>query len=311
MKTKEVKLIRHRVTFMGKNYETAQIKAAAVLLIPTLLALFFLFILPAIQVVYYSFTNYSMTTGKGDFNGVANFKYLMEDQKFFKAMKNTFTFATLKLLLDVTLALAIALLLDTRIPGKKFLRSAYFAPVVVPIVASSLIWLWFFDPGIGPFNQVLDFLGLPRSQWIYHESTALVSILMFSVWKGVGYNVVLFLAGLQNIPDSYIEAAQVDGASPWQILRKIKLPLLRPIISFVVMICIINTFKIFAEINVMTPKGGPLYSTALMVNYIYEQAFINGKMGRACSAAIILFAIIFILTLVQNKVNARKTISLE
>ena len=301
----------HRTVILGKSYETGQIRAAAVLLMPTMVAIVFLFIIPVIQVVMYSFTNYTLTTGVKEFNGVANYTYLFSDDRFFKAIRNTFTFAGLKLIIDTSLALSIALMLDSRIMCKKYLRSAFFAPVVVPVVASSLIWIWFFDPGIGPFNQILSALGLPTSQWLYHENTALLSIVMFSIWKGLGYNVVLFLAGLQNIPTSYIEAAQVDGAKPHQILFMIKLPLLRPIISFVLMIAIINTFKVFAEVNVMTPKGGPLYSTALMVNYIYDTAFTSGKMGRACSASIILFIIIFTLTMIQSKLDTRKHITLE
>ena len=301
----------HRTIVMGKSYETAQIKAAAVLLLPSLIAIILLFLTPAVQVVVYGFTNYNLTTGLRPCNGIDNYHYIFTDDRFYKALRNTFTFAFLKLVLDTSLALAIAIMLDSRIPFKKYLRSAYFAPVVVPVVASSLIWIWFYDPGIGPFNQILTTLGLPTSQWLYHENSALLSIIIFSIWKGLGYNTVLFLAGLQNIPNSYIEAAQVDGAKPYQILFKIKLPLLRPIISFVLMIGIINTFKVFAEVNVMTPKGGPLYSTALMVNYIYDTAFTSGRMGRACSASIILFVIIFIMTLIQTKLDSSKSITLE
>ncbi|MDY0289008.1 MAG: sugar ABC transporter permease [Sphaerochaeta sp.] len=301
----------HRAVILGKSYETEQLRAAVVLLLPTLVAIVLLFVMPVIQVVMYSFTNYNLTTGLKTYNGLNNYRYLFTDDRFFKAIRNTFTFAALKLIIDTSLALAIALMLDSKIPFKKYLRSAFFAPVVVPVVASSLIWIWFFDPGIGPFNQILSVLGLPTSQWLYHENTALLSILMFSIWKGLGYNVVLFLAGLQNIPQSYVEAAEVDGAKAHQVLFLIKLPLLRPIISFVLMIGIINTFKVFAEVNVMTPKGGPLYSTALMVNYIYDTAFTSGKMGRACSASIILFVIIFTLTIIQSKLDARKSITLE
>ncbi len=218
MKDNKRALRIHRITILGKRYETAQVQAAAVLLLPTLVAIILLFIAPVVQVVAYSFTNYNLTTGMKSYNGFANYKYLFTDDRFFKAIRNTFSFAALKLVIDTSLALAIALMLDSAIPLKKYLRSAYFAPVVVPVVASSLIWIWFFDPGIGPFNQILSALGLPTSQWLYHESTALLSILMFSIWKGLGYNVVLFLAGLQNIPNSYIEAAQVDGAKPYQVL---------------------------------------------------------------------------------------------
>lgn len=313
MKCKDVErtMKRNKVRLFGKVYERDQVVTAVVLMTPVLAAVFMLFILPVVQVVLYSFTNFDINTGKGEFNGIANYKYLIEDARLWKALGNTLKFAVLKLVFDTGLSLVIALMLDANIKFRKFLRSSYFAPVVVPVVASSLIWIWFFDPGVGPLNQILQFFGLRPLQWLYDSRTALVSVLIFSVWKGIGYNVMLFLTGLQNIPDSYIEASKVDGASSWQSLVKIKLPLLRPIMSFVVMIGIINTFKVFAEVNVMTPKGGPLYSTALIVNYIYEQAFSRGKMGRACAASILLFLIIFTLTQIQSKMDSRKTVDLS
>ena len=249
---KEIRPSIHRLKLFGRVYEREQVVTAAVLMTPVLIAVFMLFILPVVQVVFYSFTN--MTTSKrGTFVGLENFKYLVGDTKFFKAIGNTALFACLKLIFDTGLALIIALMLDSHIPLRKFLRSTYFAPVVVPVVASSLIWIWFFDPDVGPLNMILEKLGLQPLLWLNSKNTALVSILMFSVWKGLGYNVMLFLTGLQNIPDSYIEASKVDGATWWQSLIKIKLPLLRPITSFIVMIGIINTFKVFAEIDVMTP----------------------------------------------------------
>ncbi|MBP5162377.1 MAG: sugar ABC transporter permease [Spirochaetales bacterium] len=300
----------HRIRLFGHVYEREQVTTAAILMTPVLFAVFMLFILPVVQVVYYSFTN--MTTSKrGTFVGIENFKYLIGDTKFFKAIGNTALFAVLKLIFDTGLALIIALMLDSHIPMRKFLRSTYFAPVVVPVVASSLIWIWFFDPDVGPLNLILQGLGLEPLLWLNGKSTALASILIFSVWKGIGYNVMLFLTGLQNIPDSYIEASKVDGATWWQSLIKIKLPLLRPITNFIVMIGIINTFKVFAEIDVMTPTGGPGYSTAMIVTYIYEQAFTRGKMGRACAASIVLFIIIFVLTQIQSKMNASKTVDYD
>jgi ABC-type sugar transport system permease subunit len=257
-----------------------------------------------------SLTNYRLTTGVMEFIGLDNFKYLFEDPKFMLSLKNTGIYAGLKISLDTTIALAIALALDSHIPFRRWLRSIYFAPVVVPVVASSLIWLWFYDPGVGPFNQVLNYFGFGSLKWLYHESTSMLSILIFSVWKGLGYNVVLILAGLQSISDSYIEAAKVDGAKSWQITRHIKIPLISPILSFVVMIGIINSFKVFTEINVMTPNGGPLNSTMLAVTYIYEQAFTNGRMGRGSAAALVLFLIILVLTLIQKKISS-KTVKID
>lgn len=301
----------NRVKVFGKTYERDQLITAAIFIIPVLVAMIVLFILPVIKVVQYSFTDMSTSNGGGKFVGLENYKYLFEDSKFGKALRNTVLYAVLKLVFDTGLALIIALLLDSNVPCRKFLRSTYFAPVVVPVVASSLIWLWFYDPDVGPFNTILETLGLQPLDWLYSEKTALISILIFSIWKGVGYNVILFLTGLQNIPDSYIEAAKVDGATNWQSLIKIKLPLLKPIASFIIMIGIINTFKVFAEVDIMTPTGGPQYSTALIVNYIYTQAFTRGKMGRGCAAAIILFIIIFVLTQIQHHMDASKTVDYD
>ena len=300
-----------KIRMLGKTYHRDQLLCAAILMIPVLFAVFMLFILPVIQVVRYSFTDFTTTTGKGKFIGLQNYKFLIEDSKMRKALFNTVCYAAMKLVFDTGLALIIALMLDSNVPLRRFLRSTYFAPVVVPVVASSLIWIWFYDPEIGPLNQILAFFGLKPLKWLYGEETALISILIFSVWKGVGYNVMLFLTGLQGIPDSYIEAAKVDGATNMQALLRIKLPLLRPITSFIIMIGIINTFKVFAEVNVMTPKGGPGYSTALIVNYIYEQAFQRGKMGRACAASIILFIIIFVLTQIRSKMDSSKEVSYD
>lgn len=297
--------------FFGKTYETSEALVGLFLILPTLAFLTFIFVIPVIQVIQLSFTNFNMATGEMSFIGWRNFEYLLENEKFWMSLLNTCKYAAAKLTLDTALALLIAVMLDSHVPLKRFLRSTYFAPVVVPVVASSLIWIWFYDPSVGPFNQILEWLGLPTSRWLYSEKTALWSILIFSLWKGVGYNMVLFLSGLQNIPDSYLEAARLDGASEWKVFWKVKFPLLRPITSFVLMMGIINSFKVFTEINVMTPDGGPLGSTTLIVNYIYEQAFTNGRMGRASAASLILFLIIFTLTQVQHHLDARKTVDLD
>lgn len=310
-KNVEIRPAVNRVRVLGKTYEKEQLVTAGIFSIPVLVAMVVLFILPVVQVVFYSFTDMNTTTGKGSFVGFENYKYLFSDTRFGKALRNTVLYAVLKLIFDTGLALIIALLLDSNVPIRKFLRSTYFAPVVVPVVASSLIWLWFYDPDVGPLNTILTALGLEPLQWLYDSKTALISILIFSIWKGVGYNVILFLTGLQNIPDSYVEAAKVDGATNWQSLIHIKLPLLKPIASFIIMIGIINTFKVFAEVDIMTPKGGPQYSTALIVNYIYEQAFTRGKMGRGCAAAILLFIIIFVLTQIQHRMDASKTVDYD
>ncbi|SLM18753.1 Binding-protein-dependent transport systems inner membrane component [uncultured spirochete] len=287
-----------------------QQRAAAVMMTPLLITLILLFLLPVLLVLIMSFTNWSMTTTTRSYVGFRNFLFVLNDCRFWNAFGNTLFYTGIKLVADTGLALFIAVLLDKKIHFRRFFRIAHFAPVVVPITASSLIWLWFYDPGIGPLNQILSWLGLPSMQWLYSEKTALLSVILFSVWKGLGYNVILFLAGLQSIPESYLEAARIDGASERQVFRKVKLPLLAPITSFIVMMGIINCFKVFTEVDVMTPNHGPLESTLLMVSYIYDQSFTRGKMGRGAAAAIILFLIIFVFTMLQRRLG-RKEVSFD
>ena len=305
-----------KITLGRNTYSVPEIVVGVLLLVPSIVFLVFTFVIPVVQVVELSLTNFNMATGEMSFIGLRNYRYLLENSDFWLSMWNTCKYSAAKLIFDTSLALLIAVQLDKNIPLKKFLRSTYFAPVVVPMVASSLI------------------LGLPELKWLYSEHTAMISILLFSIWKGLGYNVVLFLSGLQNISDSYLEAARLDGANEWQLfwkvkfplLRpitnfvvimciinsfKVKFPLLRPITNFVVIMCIINSFKVFTEINVMTPDGGPLGSTLLIVNYIYEQAFTNGRMGRASAAALLLFVVIFILTQIRSAMDARKDVDYE
>ena len=300
-----------KFTFMGKKFNTVEAIFGLCLMIPTVAFLAFTFVIPVVQVIQLSFTNFNMATGEMKQIGLSNYTYLLKNDRFWLSMWNTCKYSFLKLTLDTALALLIAVMLDQNIPLRSFLRSTYFAPVVVPMVASSLIWIWFYDPAVGPFNQILEWLGLEKLKWLYHEDTSMLSILFFSIWKGVGYNVILFLSGLQNISDSYLEAARLDGASEWQCFWKIKFPLLRPITSFVIMMGIINSFKVFTEINVMTPDGGPLGSTLLIVNYIYEQAFTHARMGRASAASLLLFIVIFVLTQVQSHIDSSKTIDTE
>ena len=300
-----------KFTFMGKKFNTVEAIFGLCLMIPTVAFLAFTFVIPVVQVIQLSFTNFNMATGEMKQIGLSNYTYLLKNDRFWLSMWNTCKYSFLKLTLDTALALLIAVMLDQNIPLRSFLRSTYFAPVVVPMVASSLIWIWFYDPAVGPFNQILELLGFEKLKWLYHEDTAMLSILFFSIWKGVGYNVILFLSGLQNISDSYLEAARLDGASEWQCFWKIKFPLLRPITSFVIMMGIINSFKVFTEINVMTPDGGPLGSTLLIVNYIYEQAFTHARMGRASAASLLLFIVIFVLTQIQSHIDSSKTIDTE
>lgn len=307
-KEKYFNLYNKKYTVRGEKYHLGETAVAYTLLAPTIVTLIMLFVLPLIILLVLSVNDFRVTRGVLDFNGLDNFIYLFKAEKFWKAMRNTVIFAVVKLGLDVILALCVALLLDSKIWFRKFMRTVYFSPVVVPVVACSLIWLWFYDPNLGPLNQILSWLGMEPSQWLYAEESAMASIIVFSVWHGLGYNVMLLLSGLQGVSGEYLEAAKLDGASEMQVIWHIKLPMLMPIISFVISMGIINAFKAFSEVNVMTPDGGPNYSTAMMVNYIYELAFTNGRFGRGAACSIILFCVIFVLTQIKDKIGGSKEI---
>ena len=307
-KEKYFNIYNTKFTVRGEKYHLGETSVAYALLLPTIVCLIVLFVLPLLILLVLSVNDFRVTKGVLDFNGLENFAYLMRAEKFWKAMRNTVTFAVVKLGLDVVLALGIALLLDSKIWFRKFMRTVYFSPVVVPVVACSLIWLWFYDPELGPLNQVLGWLGMEPLKWLYAEETAMASVIAFSVWHGLGYNVMLLLSGLQGVSGEYLEAAKLDGASDLQVIWHIKLPMLMPIISFVISMGIINAFKAFSEVNVMTPEGGPGYSTAMMVNYIYELAFTNGRFGRGAACSIILFCVIFTLTQLKDKIGGSKEI---
>ena len=297
-----------KFTVRGEKYHLGETSVAYALLLPTIVCLILLFVLPLLILIVLSFNDFRVTKGVLDFNGIENFIYLFKAEKFWKAMRNTIIFAVVKLGLDVILALGVALLLDSKIWFRKFMRTVYFSPVVVPVVACSLIWLWFYDPNLGPLNQILGWLGMEPSMWLYAEETAMASVIAFSVWHGLGYNVMLLLSGLQSVSGEYLEAAKLDGATDMQIVWHIKLPMLMPIISFVISMGIINAFKAFSEVNVMTPDGGPGYSTAMIVNYIYELAFTNGRFGRGAACSIILFCVIYALTALKDKIGSSKEI---
>ena len=297
--------MKYRFRLGRRNYETNQVIVAFALLLPTFVALAVLFVYPVLNVFYLGFTQTNTITGISKFIGLQNYEFLFKNEIFRQALKNTFVFTLLKIVLEISISLILAVMLDMAIPLRKYLRISYFAPVIVPVVASSIIFMWLYDPQIGPLNQFLKFLHLPTSSFIYAEDTALVSIVLFAVWRGIGYDIIVFISGLQGINENAIEAVKIDGASELQIFFRIKLPLLRPVLAFVVMMGLIGCFQAFTEVDIMT-DGGPNNSTILMVNYIYKQAFGNSKMGRGAAASMVLFVIILTFTIIQKVINDRK-----
>jgi ABC-type sugar transport system permease subunit len=198
----------------------------------------------------------------------------------------------------MALALLVAIALNKKIKGKKFLRTAFFAPVIISPVAAAVIWRWIYDPNYGLLNYSISFLGVDSINWLNDPTAAMFALIIMGVWKTFGINMVLFSAGLQGIPETYYEAAEIDGAGRWSKFWKITVPMLAPTTFFIMIMSMISSFQVFDLVYVLT-SGGPLGSTKVLVFFVYEYAFKFFEMGYASAAAYVLFAILIVLTMVQ------------
>ena len=236
--------------------------------------------------------------------GSANFRRLAEDDQFWAALRHTLAFIAGYVPLVMVLALLIAMALNTKLPGLVVLRTAFFLPVVSSWVAVALLWSWLFNPRYGLVNYGLAKLGIAGPGWLFDKDWAMPAIVLTSVWKDLGFVMVLFLAGLQAIPREVYEAASLDGAGAWQQLRSITLPLLAPTTFFVSVISIVNSFQVFPQVWVMT-EGGPAGATTVLVERIVKHAFSYGEMGYAAAISWVLFALVFAVTAVQLRLQRR------
>jgi multiple sugar transport system permease protein len=223
---------------------------------------------------------------------------MLDQPLFWKSMAQTGIFILGLVPLRMAIALGLALLLNQKIGGLAFYRALYFTPVVTSMVAVSIVWLWIFDPSWGVANWILESFGLPPSQWLSDPNSALPSLIVMTIWKTVGFEMVIYLAGLQGIPASLYEAAAIDGAGRWRQFRHITLPLLTPTTFFILVTAVIGAAQIFDQVFVMT-QGGPLRSTYVIIYYLYEEAFRFFRMGYAAAIAWVVFAIVLVLTLLQ------------
>ena len=264
-----------------------------------------LFILPAfigtiIFIVIPVICSFGLSFAKWDllnpieFVGFANYLELLSDKLFFKILVNTFVFALSTSILGVIIPLVLAAILNRKIRGSEFYKTAYFLPFITPMIVIGIIWEWIFDPNIGLLNQFLHL----HINWLYDTNFAMPALIMVSVWKLIGYNMVIFLSALSGISQSLFEAAKIDGADAFQTFKNVTIPLLSPTIFFVVIITAISSFQIFDLIYLMT-QGGPLDSTNVIVYAIYKNAFEYFNIGKASAMAYVLFVIILILTLIQ------------
>jgi multiple sugar transport system permease protein len=276
---------------------------------PALLTIGLFFLLPVFAALLLSVTDFDIyalrTIENARLVGPGNYAALLRDPLFWTALKNTFYFVLVGGPLSLAVSLGAALLVNARLVRfKSFFRTVYFAPVVTTLVAVAVVWRYLYHPRFGLLNYALGFVGIGPIDWLGDPTWAMPSIILLAVWKNFGYNMVIFIAGLQAIPDYLYEAAELDGAGPWQRFRHITLPSLAPTFLFVALLTMIGYFQLFAEPYVMT-QGGPLHATYSVVLFMYEQGFRWWNMGFAASIAFVLFVIILAATMIQLRLQPR------
>ncbi len=270
---------------------------------PQLLGVLLFTIGPVIFAFLLSFSEWNLVAPL-KWVGLKNYEVQLNHPIFKKALFNTAYFAFASIPLGIVLSLGLALALNRKMRGLTWYRSIYFLPVVTPMVAVALVWAWLYNPDFGVINNILLKFGIKGPKWLASTKWAMPSIIFMSVWKGLGYNMVIFLAGLQGIPQHLYEAARIDGATSWKQFRYITLPMLSPATFFVLIMSMIGSFQIFAQSYIMT-SGGPANATMVLVLHIYNLAFRYWKMGEASAVAWVLFTIIFIITLIQFAYSKR------
>ena len=257
---------------------------------------------PTLDAFYISLTDWNLLSDRR-FIGFGNYVHLVRDPVFWKVFVNTFQYLIIGTPVSLLVSFVVAYYLDQIRFMHGFIRALYFIPFLTTAVAMAWVWRWFYQPvPIGTFNQILSTLGLPQQPFLRSTTQALPAILAPAIWAGLGFQIVIFLAGLRAIPGTYYEAAKIDGAGPLRILLEITLPLLRPTIVFLVVISSIGFLRIFDQVFNMTSQGdgGPLNSTKPLVLYIYESAFGDAfDMGYAAAQTVVLFLVLLVITLVQ------------
>ncbi len=260
---------------------------------------------PIVASLLLAFTSWDLLTPP-TFVGVRNFERLSRDLEFWAALRHTVTFLAGYVPLVLVTGLAVAVALNGRVPARGAFRAVFFLPVVTSWVAVALVWKWLLNPQFGLVNAWLAQLGVQGPAWLFDPSWAMPSVILTSVWKDTGFVMVILLAGLQAIPREYYEASGIDGATRWQQLVHVTVPLLAPAIFFALTISLINSFQVFDQVYVMT-GGGPAGATTVLVERIVKQAFSFSRMGYAAAMSWVLFVLIFVTTFAFSRLQRRWT----
>jgi multiple sugar transport system permease protein len=257
---------------------------------------------PVGRTLFLSLTDATLLNPQYSVIGLENFMALLGDPAFLRIVWNTGYYAFATTLITTVLALGLAFLLETIRRGSGLLRLIYFLPTITSAIAIATIWLWLYQPRFGLFNQALALFGLPPVAWLNSVEWAMPSLILMSVWGGVGFATIIFVAGLHGIPHDYSEAARIDGATSLQVVRLIKLPLLSRVITFNFVTGIIGSFQVFQQVYLMT-RGGPLDATNVLALEIYDFAFRRLQIGQAAAMSFLLFVIVGLFTVIQLRLG--------
>jgi multiple sugar transport system permease protein len=269
-------------------------------LAPTMAAFLVIRLAPIGQTFVGSFFNWSLVDGFGRFIGVRNYVRLFADRTFYSSFFNTIEFTIFTTLLSVVLGLLFACLLSRKPRFSTLYETIIFVPVVLTFVPVCLVWMWLLDWDAGFVNVALRALALPRVSWLATPAMSMVSVIVVSVWKVIGYNMIIFSVGLKAIPREYYEAAAIDGSSRWTVFRRVTLPLLKPITLFVTVMAVINNLKVFTQFYVMTMgKQGGGAQVEVLVSDIYTRSFVYYRMGSASAEAMVLLVVVLAMTALQ------------
>ena len=275
-------------------------------IIPAMLPLLVFWILPVIFSGGLSFTNWDMMSEDIKFMGFKNYTSLLRDPNFGRVLKNTLVFAVGSTIPTIFLGMMIALVMDGASKGAGLYRTIIFAPYITPMVAISVVWSWIFEPRVGILNFVMRLVSLPESQWLQSSKTAMISVLIVTTWKSLGWTMIFYMEAIRKVPKSLLESASMDGANGFWRFIKITLPMISPTTFFLIIMSTISSLQAYDQIQVLT-QGGPAGATRTLLYYYYQEAFQNFNTGKASAVAVILVIITVILSLAETRIS-KKTV---
>lgn len=283
---------------MKKKLTLRKIGSVWLFVIPALIPLIVFWIYPILRSIYISFTDWDYMSPTYQFVFLDNFKALFKDQRFYDALWNTVVFTLGTLIPTIVLGLLLALLLQKSFKGSGLIKFILFSPWITPTVAVSIVWTWIYEPNNGIANAILKFFGLPGLQWIKSSQTAMLAVIVVTVWKSLGYAMIFYLSALEKVPKELYEASGMDGAKSWQRFCDVTIPCISPTTFFLMIITMVNSLQAYDQIQILT-QGGPSGSTRTLLYMYYQLGFEEFNMGQATAVAIVLILITVLLSVVQ------------